>query len=188
MKKIDQKTHNAFDWYSSFHDANLLFSFKGEFNKELVNAILAMTKKKENLGRESKMVRNRIFGIIVECLQNICKYGIGSEGDEKLKPGIILMGNTGDEYIISAGNIIKNNEIDPLREQLDLLNTLDEKGLKKLQSDVLKGSDMQKYSGSGIGLIFVARKSNDKLKYKFRKLNDQESFFSIEARVSTDLI
>ncbi|MBL4653002.1 MAG: SiaB family protein kinase [Flavobacteriales bacterium] len=171
--------HNAcFEWYSELEKENLVLSFKGEFNHDLVKAILILTQqhKVDSAGP------SRIFGVIVECLQNICKHGaVASENN--LRSGIILMGKRNGEYIIGVGNFVKNDKVDALKVRYDQVNQINEEGLRKLQHEILIKSSLSEEGNAGIGIIYMARKTEGEMKYRFQQVNDDLSFFSLHLRV-----
>ena len=176
--------NNSYGWYSALSQANLLLSFKGEFNPDLVKAILILTQNREHIKSENVVMQTRLFGVLVECLQNICKHGVGNVEGSDLKPGIVLIGRGKECFKISTGNLIHNNSIDDLKQKLDRINDADDKGLKEMQKEVLFSTDgLTKKSGAGIGLIYIARRSGERLDYDFKKMHDDLSFFSFEVNL-----
>lgn len=172
--------HNAcFEWYSELEKENLVLSFKGEFNHDLVKAILILTQqhKVDSAGP------SRIFGVIVECLQNICKHGAAISSKNKLRSGIILMGKRSGEYIVGVGNFIKNEKIDGLKDRYDKVNQMDEEGLRKMQHEILINSSLSEEGNAGIGIIYMARKTEGEIKYRFQPVDDNLSFLSLHLRV-----
>ncbi len=126
--------HNAcFDWYSELEKENLVLSFKGEFNHDLVKAILVLTQQHKEDGAGP----NRIFGVIVECLQNICKHGAPVSEDNDLRSGIILLGKQKGEYLVGVGNFIYTKDVNSMKQRFDTVNDMDEEGLRKMQHDIL---------------------------------------------------
>jgi hypothetical protein len=172
--------HNVcFDWYSELEKENLVLSFKGEFNHDLVKAILILTQQH----RLDSKGPSRVFGVIVECLQNICKHGSPISKDNDLRSGIILMGKNKGEYIVGVGNFIANDKVDGLRNKYDKVNKMDEEGLRSLQQEILVNSSLTEEGNAGIGIIYMARKTEGEMKYNFRQVDDKFSFFSLQTRV-----
>ena len=171
---------NCFDWYDSLEKENLILSFKGDFNHELVRAILILTESK-NL--ENGPLQSKIFGVIVECLQNIYKHGADKPANSGLTPGIFLLGKKGEDYFIHVGNMVYNTEIDSLKENIDALNKLDEAELRDMQQNILRTTSLSEEGNAGIGLIYTKRKSKGDLKYRFKEVDDRISLFALNVNI-----
>lgn len=183
MNKEFVEDGGCFGWYSKLEESNLVLSFKGDFNHELVKAILILTHQEQAGSPQKRPATSRIFGIIVECLQNICKHGASLKEGSSLKPGIILIGRKEGEYRIGVGNIIRNEEISKLSNEIDTLNSMDEEGLRNRQTEILKHSSLTDDGNAGIGLIYMSRKTEGKMLYDFKSINAEYSFFSMELKV-----
>lgn len=172
--------HGAcYDWYRELEKENLILSFKGEFNHDLVKAILILTQQQKG----DSAGPSRIFGVVVECLQNICKHGAPISKDNRLRSGIILIGRKDDEYIIGVGNYVYNDDVESLKHRYDSVNDKDEEGLRQMQHDILINSSLTEEGNAGIGIIYMARKTEGKMLYRFEDAGDNQSFFSLQLRV-----
>lgn len=174
------------NWIQFLEEENLVLSFKGEFNRDLINAILLLSSNKDHLNESNKVIKNRIFSIIVECTQNICKHGADDAARSEVKPGIILIGKEGKTAVISTGNLMYNSEVDSLREKIENLKKLSPEEMKVHAKNVMVTGTLSAKSGAGLGLITIIRKS-EKLNYEIKKINDELSFFSLQVHVSTAL-
>ncbi|MBL4625419.1 MAG: SiaB family protein kinase [Flavobacteriales bacterium] len=172
--------HNAcFEWYSELEKENLVLSFKGEFNHDLVKAILVLTQQH----RVDSEGPSRIFGVIVECLQNICKHGAPISTENNLRSGIILMGKQKGEYIVGVGNFVANGKVSSLKAKYNKVNEMDEEGLRQMQHEILVNSSLTDEGNAGIGIIYMARKTEGEMKYRLQQIDDKLSFFSLQLRV-----
>ncbi|HEY0030723.1 MAG TPA: SiaB family protein kinase [Bacteroidia bacterium] len=172
------------DWSRFLEEEDLILSFKGEFTQELINAILLLSDSKEQLNERSNVIKNRIFAVIVECLQNICKHGADDLKRSEIRPGIILIGKQGHTALISTGNLLLNSEVDALKQKIDHLKSLQPDDVKKLAKEILLTGTLSSKSGAGLGLITIIRKSQ-KVEYSITKIDEELSFFAIEVSVST---
>ena len=157
---------NCFEWYDTLDREDLILSFQGDFSHELVRAILILTESK-NL--ENGPLQSKVFGVIVECLQNIYKHGADKPADSGLTPGIFLIGKKGDDYFLHVGNMVLNTEVDSLKNKIDGLNKLDESELRKMQQTILRTTSLSEEGNAGIGLIYTKRKCKGDLHYQFKK-------------------
>jgi hypothetical protein len=173
----------AYEWTQVCEKNNILVTFKGDFNQDLVNAILLITEQESGAAESSTLARTRVFSIMVECMQNIRKYSAGINNSEDLTPGIILVSMKDGVYRVLTGNPVANANIPSLKEKLERIQSLNKEELKKLHKSVLATTNLSDKSGAGLGLISIARKA-DRIDYNFRKLDDNVSFYSLEISLS----
>ena len=167
---------NCFEWYETLDNEDLILSFQGDFSHELVRAILILT---ESKNIEKGPLQSKVFGVVVECLQNIYKHGADQPENSGLTPGIFLIGKKGDDYFIHIGNMVKNSEVETLKQKIDTLNSMDEPALRQMQQDILKTTALSAEGNAGIGMIYTKRKSKGDLIYRFNPIDDRLTFFAL---------
>lgn len=162
---------------------NLILVYEGEFTQEITKAVLAMAEKNlESKGEESN-IKRKVFNVMVECLQNICKHADAVASEEE-RGAIFMIGIEDNSYVITSGNFIANEYVQGLREKLELINTLDKEGLKVLYKDMIQTTQVSEKGGAGLGFVDIARKSGQKLEFDFEPVNDKFSFFSFKTKVA----
>jgi len=180
-----EKIHQEFiQWFDDFQDNNILFMFKGDFNQELVNNIVVLIEGLPEVSEENIMVRNRMSGVIVECLQNICRHGESPDGSVEMKPGMLLVRKRNDEYVIYIGNNLLTTKVEKLGDYINKINSLDLEGLKKFHREILVNTELFGKYGADLGLINIARKANKPFEFNFQTVDDIYSFFSFEISIS----
>lgn len=164
---------------------NIILVYEGEFTQEITKSVLAMAEKNMESVNEEITIKKKVFNVMVECLQNICKHSeeFGSENDE-FNTAIFMIGKENNEYRITSGNVIYNDRIDIVKSKLDQINSLDKDGLKELYKNTLSSTELSEKGGAGLGFIDMARKSGQKLEFDFYKMNDQISFFALQSKIS----
>ena len=181
------EAHGGFiSWYESLQSNNILFMFKGDFNQELVNSIVQVVNGLTDLLDEDVLVKNRMTGTIIETLQNVCRHGESSEEGSILKPGIILLRKTENDYILDIGNSLRTNQVKHLQEYIDRVNSMSNEDLRSFHKDVLLKTELFGKFGADLGLINVARKAKRGFKYGFREISERYSFFSLEIAISAN--
>jgi len=108
------------------------------------------------------------------------------EGKKKVGRGSIVIKETKNSYSITTGNLIGNNNVQPLKQHCDRINQLDKEELKQFYKEQLKKPRVPDKSGAGVGLIEVARKSQSLLQYELNPVNDTYSYFSLSVRVKKE--
>lgn len=178
-----------YDLYDKLERKNIMISFKGELTSELLNSILTVVERKLEDFSESAQTRKKVFNVLVELLQNLYhhkgKSPIGRGGGSAESESVIIMiarNITG--YSIITGNFISNTNINGLQTRLEEINAMTKDELKNLYKSVLNNGEMSEKGGGGLGIIDVARKSGDKLEYGFIPFDEENSFFSLNVKVS----
>lgn len=184
MVEVQDKATFLYNWLKECEKENIILCFQGDFNQDLVNAILILAERGPDVQNSSTVVRARVFSVLVECMQNIRKYGSPNNSSD-LKPGIVIVCIDQTGYTLKTGNFIENSEIPNLKERLDSVQKLNKEELKDLHKKVLGETKLTEKSGAGLGLISIARKS-DGIGYLFKSISDTTSFYALDVHVSNN--
>ncbi len=156
---------------------NILMMHKGDFSEEAVGPMLRMVE--ENMQNISLKVHKKIFHFLVEILQNISKHSYPINNKHE---GIFQIGYENDKFHIGTGNFIAANEVENLKEQLDSVNSKTVEELNEMYRKYLREGKTTKSGSAGLGLIDLARETDDKINYEFIKVNDTYFFFSLTVK------
>jgi hypothetical protein len=176
---------NIYDFYKKMESNDIMLSFKGDVTSEMLTSMLQiMETKLDNLGEENK-VKRKVYNVLVECLQNLYHHRDEMQkiGFEKESAAIFMIGRNESSYNIVTGNYIHSDRVSDLKSRLDQVNVLDKDGLKMLYKEVLNNEERSEKGGGGLGIIDIARKSNQKLVYDFLDVDNQYSFFSLYIKI-----
>jgi len=186
LLKSDQETVEASDSELelsesiSFHkkmiDESILIIYKGDFSQDSIFPVLQIIE--ENLQKERKdsVSKKKVFHILVELLQNISHHCLK---EDNKKEGIFMIGEYDEYFVINTGNLIRNEEIDNLKKQIEFLNSLNGKELKDYYLSKLRERNLPTNKGAGIGLVDIARRLISPINYSINKIDDKKSFLSI---------
>jgi len=156
---------------------NILMMHKGDFSKEAVGPMLRMVE--ENIQSVSLKVHKKIFHFLVEILQNISKHAYPTDGKRE---GIFQIGFADNKFNIGTGNFIANDEVESLKNQLEMVNSKSVDELNELYRKYLREGKSTKSGSAGLGLIDLARETDDKINFEFTKINNNYSFFSLTVK------
>ena len=171
---------HVYDIYKTMSDNDLSIIYEGQFDQEITKAVLSMVERNFSDGDMAELTKKRIFNIMVEVLQNICKHQ-SSNGDDA---AIFIVGKQKDDFALISGNSLQNKDREKIRVILDNINTLDKDGLKVLYKEAKLKSVISDVGGAGLGFIDIARKSGNKLSYSIRKISEEKSFFVFKSVIS----
>lgn len=127
-------------------------------------------------------IQKKLYGIFVECVENIYK-NTGNGRDNKdihKKLPYIKLKKEDDRFCIYSGNIISNKRINNLKSRIDRINHLDHEGLKSAYAEIIDQETISAEEGAGLGLITIAMRSGNKIKYNFTSLDDQHSYYEMK--------
>ncbi|UCG27898.1 MAG: SiaB family protein kinase [Bacteroidales bacterium] len=159
------------------------YGYRGIFTQPVSDGLIAFAHSIFDISEVSRKTKKRVFYILVECVQNITRHQELPEEKPLESTGIFFIQSAGEKYNISQGNIIQNEHINSLKEKLDNINNLDKEELKIYYKTALRDSVISRKGGAGLGLIEIARKSGNKIRFKFRKINDRYSFFFMDTLI-----
>lgn len=163
---------------------DIIFAFSGCISYNLLATV--STAVKENL-EESGSNRElyNVYYIFVELLQNIMNYSTKKIGSKDNGVGTCFVARDRDtnKFSICSGNMISCNSENVIREKIDKINSCNKDELKALHKEIRKfGKDVHD-KGAGLGLVEIARKSSNKLKYNIASIDGKNSYFEIYVEV-----
>ena len=137
---------------------------------------------------EQSKTRKKVYNVLVESLQNLYHHidDLPQVYKDRFDPrfGILIVTKEDHDYKISTGNFIHNDKIEPLKVKIDQVNALSQSDLKEMYKDILKNEKLTAKGGGGLGLVDIARKTGNILKYNFEKFDDEYYFFILDVLVS----
>ncbi len=173
-----------YDFHQLMEQSEIIMVYAGEFSQALTKTLLSFTERKFNVEKLEDNVKRKIYNIMVEMLQNISKNALDNDHVITGNSPIFMIGESSDFYFLISSNKISNQNIPALKSRIDEVNSLDSEGLKQLYKEVRINGTFSKVGGAGIGVIDMARKSENALVYEFVRLNDEFSMYSLLIRVS----
>ena len=165
-------------------DHNISLVYEGEISQQIVSVFSKIAEAKMD-GNEHEVTKRRVYHVMVECLQNICKHGDEKEytGDKGIGKGILLVGNNEAQYMVTTGNIIENVNADILVSTLESVNALNPQEIKEHYKKALINSRISDKGGAGLGFIDMIKKTGNKIQYSVRRIDDNFSFLVIGSKV-----
>jgi hypothetical protein len=158
----------------------IMLCYKGEMTQDIVIALLKLTENKLNQVSSDSVVKNRVFSVMIECLQNITRH---SEKEDYFRSNIFMMGLSTKGYSIYSGNVVKSDKVAELKDKITKINSLSEDDLKEFYKFMIRNGSLSGNTGSGLGLIQIARKTGNPLNFDFEKMDDEHFFFSLKTLV-----
>lgn len=178
-KKIDSTLQKINSIHSELNKQDVLLVFNGEFNQESSISLLGGIKGHVTT---STSLKNKLFYVVVEMLQNIVKHGSKFDSNKE-NPGIFTICEKDDEYILITGNYIENDYANLLKTKLNKINAFSAFELEASYSKILFDFNVDDEKKSGLGFIDMRLKSGSKLDFIIKKHNEELSFFTLKISV-----
>ena len=172
------------DIHQAMNNRHIILVYEGEFTQEITKSVLSMAERNLESVGEAENIKKKVFKVMVECLQNICKHA-DDHVEEIIDPSaIFLIGRNDDEYAIFSGNTITKENRDFLDGKLGQINSLDKQGLKELYMEMIKSAKLSDKGGAGLGFVDMARKSGNQLDYCFVEMDNDNYFFCLKIKIT----
>lgn len=175
---------NIYDLYEEMVDNEILLVYQGAFDQAMVKSVISMTEKKLIQDHTDESLRKKLFNVMVETLQNICKHQheLPFHGYNPFL--IISHGN--DCFYLLTGNLIHHSKISLVKEKIDKINSLNKDELKEFYKAARLNSVISEVGGAGLGFIDIVRKAGNPIDYRFYEVNAEFSFFIQKIKVSNN--
>lgn len=174
---------NIYNMFKLMLDNRLIIIYQGLFDQDIIKSMVSMTEKKLIQDNVDEGLRKKLFNIMVEGLQNICKHQLKTESQD-YHP-FLMVGEGDGYYNMSTGNLVANEKTAIIESKLSEINQLNKEELKEFYKQARLKSVISEVGGAGLGFIDMARKSGNKLEHKFYKVNDSHSFFILYTKISS---
>lgn len=157
--------------------------YSGPVDYEKLNILLKDLMQSGEFTELDKVTGKRVYGIVVEIIENIIKYS-ESEIPEKHagEPSISVEKKDGRVFI-RAGNAVRTADAERIIHKIDEVNNLRENALKELYEKKVNEESKKDATGAGLGLILIKLKSGYEISWNMRKIEEGYDFLEITITV-----
>ena len=176
-------------YYEELNKGDVLLAFKGSITSDLISNVLEVVEEKMDELSETSKIRKKVYNVLVESLQNLYHHiddlPDDVKGDLESKFGVLVVTRLSEsEYKVTTGNFVTSGKIKFLKDKIDKINSLSPDELKDMYKFILNHQKLSAKGGGGLGLVDIARKTGNKLNYKFESLTPEYYFFNLEVKIS----
>jgi hypothetical protein len=161
----------------------VILEYSGIITFEKIDRMLDKLSEMPAFIQLTRSIQKKLYAIFVECIENIYKNTGNGKVNTSNKLPYICLAKEDDRFFISSGNIISNHRINTLKSRLDRINHLDHEGLKSEYAEIIDKEWISNEEGAGLGLITIALRSGNKIKYNFTSLDEQHSYYEMKVDV-----
>lgn len=171
--------------YKNLYDPSILLLHKGHISFELIELILESLEASVNSFEEDRQVRKKFNNILMESFQNL---GHHSQKNTLSNTDLLMVVSRKRFYKIITGNLVETSAVEGLKEQLELVNSMDSQELRKYYKKIMSEEGFSEKGTAGLGFIDMARKTKQKLEYNFFEMDDDKSYFSFEVKIKKEAV
>lgn len=168
--------------FRDLHSDDLCFVYSGSISDIITHKIIELTQFNIDSSGNFVKLKNKISFLMAECYQNVVRHGKTDLNQTNIhdKANAFFVRSIGNSFFITSSNIVKNQDIEIVKEKLDRVNNLTIDELKALQKQVLSKGKLSEKGGAGLGIIEMARRTGKKIRYVFDKVNEESSIFYLQ--------
>ena len=175
------------EYYKKMCERNIVLDFQGAISQDLVVGMAELLKNKSSQDFGRSIMVKKLFSIFIEMAQNIAIYSAervhldDRHGD--VGAGIIVVTEENKNYTITSGNLVKKEAISKIIEHCQKINGMEKEELRKFYKAQIKSSRERGKKGAGVGLIDIARKSGNAIRYGVIQVDDINSFLVLSVKI-----
>lgn len=173
---------------SIMSQSEILIEYKGLIDLKAIEIILKELRNTREFKSLQRMTGKRVYALVVECLENICKNSLTISQTGKVAPSYISVTANKDSITIVARNLITEASKENLVNRLEQVNSMDEAALKDLYEHKINSDYAKDKNGAGLGFIFMALKSRNKIIYSFKPQEKGYLFFELVISINKHIM
>jgi hypothetical protein len=182
---------NFLELHNKMVTNSITLTFKGAVTFELIDSIVMIVSQRLDKIENDLNTRKKVYGTTIECLQNLCHHIDVVEPKSPIEgydtsTAIFMIDTSVDGYQIATGNYILNQKVNHLKSFLEELINVPKEDLKQVYNRILKNKTYTEKGGGGLGLVDIAKRSSQKMEFKFEKVDENFSFFSFQINIQKD--
>ncbi|TAJ82023.1 MAG: hypothetical protein EPO42_01780 [Gallionellaceae bacterium] len=179
------KVEDFFNYQEDLVDSGVFLTFSGVLTHDFMLKLGDMLKTKMALQNVDKNLMLKVFSLMIEQSQNIIFYSseklaIPSLENEEMGIGTVAVGFKDDHYFVFCGNHIANPKVGQLSAKLEAIQKMSPEELKQHYKEQRRLEPDTDSKGAGLGFIEMARKSSQPIEFAFRKIDDNQSYFTLK--------
>jgi len=170
--------------YRLFMDHSIELVFQGNISSSTADALINIFEHLLYNKDAPVKIQKRAFYILVEALQNVVRHQVLPDEPLKGSSGALLFQYINGHFIFTLKNLVENSNIKHISKKIDSLNSQEKQELNKHYKKILKNEVLSDKGGAGLGLIEIARKSENIISYEFLNAGEKYSWFFFNIMVA----
>ena len=178
------------EYHKMLNTNNITLVYSGPLWSEGIGGIAGTLKRRLEFDELPLETSQKVFSVFVEQMNNMLMYSAEKGQLEKASEstiGTFILCKEGKTYYIQTGNVMKNKNVELVKNKLDHLNTLDKQALRKYYKEQTRlENDNPESKGAGLGFIEIARRISSKIEYSFAPYDEGLTFFTMRVAIGEE--
>jgi hypothetical protein len=165
---------------------DIILHFKDQMEFDAISDLIHILKDRMKERHVSFVTYKKVLMLMIESLENILRYNKQIDRSTPILkdyPPEFQIYAEKNYYVIESSNAILNLDIPGLDERLKYLNKLNKKRIKDLYKSTITDGKFSDKGGAGLGIIEMAKITDEKLMFSFSPINDKFSYFTLRMLV-----
>ncbi|MFZ4786035.1 MAG: SiaB family protein kinase [Flavobacteriales bacterium] len=162
----------------------LIFSHFGDFSQNKVDSTIKLIESAIIEAGDKRQTMRRICSVLIEILQNTSLHA-SKDGNSHMHAYLIISRNI-NHYRIQTGNLILASDIPVLKARMQELTSMDKNAIRKMFIETLCNEDFTYKGGAGLGLLTIAKRSIETVKYDITSIDPTFGYFQMEIYMDTE--
>jgi len=171
--------------YDELATNGIYIVYIGKFTQRVTNMFSNMLEEELEKKTEDKKTRKRVFHAMVETMQNIQRHA-EEYSDDTFSNGLFMIGKKDGIYYIVTTNKTSVTNKEKIIKAIDTVNAATKEELNEMYKKQLKDGKIGEHGGAGLGLIDIARKTENKIEYIFIPISFTEEYFILKTEVDPE--
>lgn len=168
----------ALQMRNNLRDHHVIMAYNGLVSDELMVTLAELLRSRLIANQDPKRSK-LIFSVFMEGVQNLIWHGHGHNDPS----GMILITDHNGVITILCGNRIAKSQCKDLKARLQQIEGADKETLRQIYREGMSKADSHEGPGSGLGLLEIARRSSEPIRYNFEDIDEDSVDFMISATI-----
>lgn len=165
--------------YKTFVKDDVLLLYKGDFSSSSNSSIIEILNSNFIKGDEIEADKLKNIAIIIEIMQNVSKHGKIVNG---IKEGFFAIKKNNNELFIECSNYIYKESFGAFKKNLNKIKSSTKIEIDELYKKILSNSYLSSNNNAGLGLLEIARLTNNSFTFNFHETPEKEILYSIKVK------
>jgi len=172
------------DLKKEFDKTGVVICFNGMFYQGIIEEVGKAVRNHLAAAHTHNGIYMDVFAVYIEMTQNVHNY-FTSRGITRpeITSSIITIGRNGEEYRVTSGNIVQNQDLEALCLRIDEVNALSHDEIKSRFRSQLRRDVAPRQLGAGLGMLEIAKRSSGKMSYAVKDFDATGKFFILSAQI-----
>ena len=160
----------------------VFLQYKGRVHYDTIGNLIGKLKEKMFEAQIKQSVYKKVLMVMIEALENVFKYHEYFENEKQILlqyPPNLIIKKSQAFFKIESSNPVRKVDVPSLKLRLETISKMDKSGVKDAYKETITNGQFSEKGGAGLGIIEMAKISDEIIDFKFEPINDDFDFYSL---------